>query len=118
MLVKIYHGDECREEAICLRQSVKQFKQKLEEYYHITPPHMRLWYYDQAMTKIAGPEEMKFANKELFTYNVIDGDYFVVEEKCQLKCLAGSQKATRRPNTNQRSCPSTPHSFFESTNTY
>ena len=114
MLVKIYHGDECREEDICLRQSVKQFKQKLEEYFHITPPHMRLWYYDQEMTKIAGPEEMKFANKELFTYNVIDGDYFVVEEKC----LAGSQKATRRLNSNRRSCPSQPRSFSESTNTY
>ena len=54
---------------------------------------MRLWYYDQEMTKIAGPEEMKFANKELYTYNVIEGDYFVIDEKAQLKVLTGSPRA-------------------------
>ena len=83
--VNIYKGAECREENICVRQSVKQFKQKLQEYFNIAPINMRLWYYDQEMTKIAGPEEMKFANKELYTYNVIDGDYFVLEEK--VPCL-------------------------------
>eukprot|EP00090_Calanus_glacialis_P009319 TRINITY_DN17711_c0_g1_i1.p1 TRINITY_DN17711_c0_g1~~TRINITY_DN17711_c0_g1_i1.p1 ORF type:complete len:541 (-),score=123.58 TRINITY_DN17711_c0_g1_i1:277-1899(-) len=91
--VSIYHGDECREESISVRQSVKQFKQKLQEYFNIAPINMRLWYYDQEMTKIAGPEEMKFANKELYTYNVINGDYFVVDEKAQLRVLTGSPRA-------------------------
>merc|ERR1712012_980493 len=51
------------------------------------------WYYDQEMSKLAGPEEMKFANKELYTYTVIDGDYFVIDEKAQLKVLTGSPRA-------------------------
>ena len=76
-----------------MRQSVKQFKQLLQGYFHLSPGNMRLWYYDQEITKIAGPEEMKFANKELYTYNVIDGDYFVVDEKAQLKVLTGSPRS-------------------------
>jgi len=91
--VSIYHKDECREESISVMQSVKQFKQLLQGYFNIAPANMRLWYYDQEMTKIAGPEEMKFANKELYTYNVIDGDYFVVDEKAQLRVLTGSPRA-------------------------
>jgi len=91
--VSIYHKDECREESISVMQSVKQFKQMLQGFFNIAPANMRLWYYDQEMTKIAGPEEMKFANKELYTYNVIDGDYFVVDEKAQLRVLTGSPRA-------------------------
>eukprot|EP00092_Neocalanus_flemingeri_P028397 GFUD01030835.1.p1 GENE.GFUD01030835.1~~GFUD01030835.1.p1 ORF type:complete len:388 (+),score=77.84 GFUD01030835.1:140-1165(+) len=91
--VSIYHKDECREESISVMQSVKQFKQLLQGYFNVAPANMRLWYYDQEMTKIAGPEEMKFANKELYTYNVIDGDYFVVDEKAQLRVLTGSPRA-------------------------
>jgi len=91
--VCIYFKDECREERISVRQTVKQFKQTLQGYYGLAPANMRLWYYDQEMTKIAGPEEMKFANKELYTYNVIEGDYFVVDEKAQLRVLTGSPRA-------------------------
>jgi len=91
--VCIYFKDQCREEHISVRQTVKQFKQVLHGYFGLAPANMRLWYYDQEMTKIAGPEEMKFANKELYTYNVIDGDYFVIDEKAQLKVLTGSPRA-------------------------
>ena len=91
--VCIYFKDQCREEKISVRQTVKQFKQVLQGYFSLAPANMRLWYYDQEMTKIAGPEEMKFANKELYTYNVIDGDYFVIDEKAQLKVLTGSPRA-------------------------
>jgi len=91
--VCLYYKDECRQESISVMQSVKQFKQLLQGYFGIAPANMRLWYYDQEMTKIAGPEEMKFANKELYTYNVIDGDYFVIDEKAQLRVLTGSPRA-------------------------
>ena len=72
---------------------MKQFKQILHGYFGLAPANMRLWYYDQEMSKLAGPEEMKFANKELYTYTVIDGDYFVIDEKAQLKVLTGSPRA-------------------------
>ena len=93
MQVCLYFKDQCREERISVRQTVKQFKQTLHGYFGLAPANMRLWYYDQEMTKIAGPEEMKFANKELYTYNVIEGDYFVIDEKAQLKVLTGSPRA-------------------------
>ena len=65
--VRNFYNEESREESISLMQSVKQFKQILQGYLNIAPTNTRLWYYDQEMTKIAGPEEMKFANKELYT---------------------------------------------------
>ena len=55
--------------------------------------NMRVWYYDQELTKVMGPEEMKWHSKELYTYNVRDGDYFVVDEKAQLKVLTASPRA-------------------------
>lgn len=91
--VKIYHKEEVREEMVTVRQTVKQFKQLLHTFFSISPANMRLWYYDQEMTKIMGPEEMKWHGKELYTYNVREGDYFVVDEKAQLKVLTGSPRA-------------------------
>ena len=47
------------------------------------------------MSKLMGPEEMKWGSKELYTYNVQSGDYFVVDEKSpqQLKILTGSPRS-------------------------
>lgn len=42
---------------------------------------MRLFYVDHVMIEIAGPEEMKFNQKKLYTYNVQDGDKFFVDPK-------------------------------------
>lgn len=92
--VSIYYKNECREETINVRQSIKQFKQQMQGYFGIAPANMRLWYYDQEMSKLLGPEEMKWGGKEVYTYNVTDGDYFVVDEKSQqqLKILTGSPR--------------------------
>jgi len=91
--VKVYYKEEVRDESVSVKQTVKQFKQLLHSFFNIAPANMRVWYYDQEMTKIMGPEEMKWHGKELYTYNVRDGDYFVVDEKAQLKVLTGSPRA-------------------------
>lgn len=93
--VAIYYKEQCREEAIDVRQTVKQFKQLLQSYFGIAPANMRLWYYDQELTKVIGPEAVKLGPKVLYTYNVQNGDYFVVDEKSQqqLKVLTGSPRA-------------------------
>ena len=93
--VSIYYKDECREEVINVRQSVKQFKQLLQTFFGLAPANMRLWYYDQELSKLVGPEEMKWGTKEVYTYNVTNGDYFVVDEKSQqqLKILTGSPRS-------------------------
>ena len=58
-----------------------------QNWFHIAPANMRLYYYDQEMSKVAGPEEMKWGQKGLYTYNVREGDYFVVDEKAPVKGL-------------------------------
>jgi hypothetical protein len=35
----------------------------LQNMFHVSPSNMRLYYYDQEMSKIAGPEEMKWNSK-------------------------------------------------------
>ena len=114
--VKIYFGEICREESISVLQSVKQFKQKLHGIFNIAPTKMRLWYYDQERHKVAGPEEMKFATKELYTYNVVDGDYFVVDEKPQLKVLTGSGKPTPGKILNSPLKPQVARNLFGKSN--
>jgi len=94
--VKIYHQDDCREENISVRKTVKYFKNLLQGWFNIAPANMRLYYYDQEMSKIMGPEEMKWAQKGLYTYNVREGDYFVVDEKVPLK---GTMRASRSNNS-------------------
>lgn len=42
---------------------------------------IRVFYVDHIMMEIMGPEEMKFNQKKLFTYNVQDGDQFIVDSK-------------------------------------
>jgi hypothetical protein len=91
--VKIYHQDECREENISVRKTVKYFKNLLHGWFNILPANMRLYYYDQELSKIVGPEEMKWAQKGLYTYNVREGDYFVVDEKVPLKGTMRSSKS-------------------------
>lgn len=91
ILVKIHHGESCREERISVRQTVKNFKLCIQSMFSIAPSNMRLYYYDQEMSKITGPEEMKWGSKGLYTYNVRQGDYFVVDQKNNLTRL----KSTR-----------------------
>ncbi len=35
----------------------------LQNLFHVAPGNMRLYYYDQEMSKVAGPEEMKWNSK-------------------------------------------------------
>merc|ERR1739848_869586 len=86
--VKISYKDEStREEVINLYQTVAQFKSLLHQWFQVPPQNMRLYYCDQVMVKLAGPEEMKWPNKALYTYNVQEGDRFILDEKVSLTKL-------------------------------
>ena len=86
--VKInYKDDTVREEVISLYQTVAQFKSLLHQWFRVPPQNMRLYYCDQVMVKLSGPEEMKWPNKALYTYNVQDGDRFILDEKVPLTKL-------------------------------
>ena len=64
-----------------VRQRVRHFKRKLEGLFMVKAADMRLWYYDKELSQAAGPEEMKWPEKGLYTLGIRDGDYFVIEQK-------------------------------------
>lgn len=62
-------------------RSVSDLKQKLESFAGIAPSRMRLFYVDQDMRHIQGPEEMKYPSKQLYSYNIRNGDEIIIDIK-------------------------------------
>lgn len=68
-----------------LNKSVRHFKTQLSSLYDKLPSNIRVFYIDTEMSELAGVlhfEELRFAQKKLYTYNVQDGDEFLIESKC------------------------------------
>lgn len=42
---------------------------------------MRLYYVDQDLRDAHGPEEMKYMHKQLYSYNIRDGDEIIIDQK-------------------------------------
>lgn len=59
-------------------QTVAELKQKLDGFSGIPARKMRLFYVDQDMNC---PEEMRFPNKQLYSYNISNGDEIIVDSK-------------------------------------
>lgn len=59
-------------------QTVAELKQKLDGFSGIPARKMRLFYLDQDMKC---PEEMRFPNKQLYSYNISNGDEIIVDSK-------------------------------------
>ena len=49
------------------------------------------YFFLQDLVELAGPEEMKWPSKLLYTYNVRNGDKFIVDEKVPLARLRTTQ---------------------------
>ena len=75
----------CKEisERRCLNvyQTVAELKTKLDGFAGIPGRKMRLFYLDQEMKGVTGPEEMRFPNKQLYSYNISNGDEIIVDSK-------------------------------------
>lgn len=56
----------------------------------------------QVLLRAAGPEEMKWAQKGLYTYNVRDGDSFILDEKVPLPKLKTNAKANSAYSTSPK----------------
>ncbi|KPM06570.1 hypothetical protein QR98_0050470, partial [Sarcoptes scabiei] len=70
---------------IDLNKSVRNFKVQLGSLFEISPSNIRVFYIDTEMSGLLGIlhiEELRFAQKKLYTYNVQDGDEFLIEVKC------------------------------------
>lgn len=78
--VNITCGQTTEVKSINVYQSVMDLKQKLEPICKIPVSKMRLFYVDQELASL-GPEEMKFPNKQIYSYNICSGDEIIVDSK-------------------------------------
>ncbi|XP_022912585.2 tubulin-specific chaperone cofactor E-like protein [Onthophagus taurus] len=65
-------------------RTVCDLKTRLEQFAGFPAAKMRLFYVDQDLRDIQGPEEMKFPHKQLYSYNIRSGDEIIVDSKKKL----------------------------------
>lgn len=62
-------------------RKVFDLKVRLEKLFGLPASKMRLYYVDQTYSDQVGPEEMKYPNKQLYSYNIATGDEIIIEPK-------------------------------------
>ena len=68
--VGVWWGQEERILMVSVRQRVKTFKSELARQFPVQTGCLRVWYYDQHHWETQGPQEMKWPEKGLYTYNL------------------------------------------------
>lgn len=61
-------------------RTVVDLKSRLERLANISAAKMRLYYVDQDL-RDQGPEEMKYPHKQLYSYNISNGDEIIIDQK-------------------------------------
>lgn len=56
----------------------------MEQFAGVSSAKMRLFYVDSEMREVVGREEMKFPQKQLYSYNIQDDDEIHVELKTSM----------------------------------
>lgn len=62
-------------------RTVIDLKSRLERLAGIPVNKMRLFYVDQELRDLQGPEEMKYPHKQLYSYNIRSGDEIIIDQK-------------------------------------
>lgn len=62
-------------------RKVVDLKFRLEKLFKQPASKMRLFYVDHNYRDLTAPEEMKYPNKQLYSYNIATGDEIIVELK-------------------------------------
>ncbi|KOC62497.1 Tubulin-specific chaperone cofactor E-like protein [Habropoda laboriosa] len=79
--VTFTYGDLIEVRSIDVYRTVFELKTKLETMVKIPANRMRLFYVDQVMKAQYGPEEMLYPNKQLYRYNIRNGDEIIIDSK-------------------------------------
>ncbi|XP_034938738.1 tubulin-specific chaperone cofactor E-like protein [Chelonus insularis] len=79
--VKFTYGDLVEVRCVDVYRTVFELKTKLESMVKIPANRMRLFYVDQVMKAQYGPEEMLYPNKQLYRYNIRNGDEIIIDSK-------------------------------------
>ncbi|KAF4519518.1 hypothetical protein B566_EDAN010703 [Ephemera danica] len=74
-------GERREARVVDVNNTVWELRKSLEGWAGIPAPKMRLYYFDQVMSQIMGPEEMRFPSKKLYSYNIVSGDEIIIEAK-------------------------------------
>ncbi|XP_011640983.1 tubulin-specific chaperone cofactor E-like protein [Pogonomyrmex barbatus] len=90
--VTFTYGDLVEIRSVDVYRTVFELKTKLESMVKIPANRMRLFYIDQEMKTQYGPEEMLYPNKQLYRYNIRNGDEIIIDSK--LNRFASTSSAT------------------------
>lgn len=79
--VNFTFGNSSETRLVDVYRSVIDLKTRLEKIVKLPAKDMRLFYVDQDLKELQGPEEMKFPNKQLYSYNIRSGDEILIVQK-------------------------------------
>jgi hypothetical protein len=81
--VRLVYNQITYEKEIDVRQTVQQFKKYLQDIFHVPLHRLRVFHVDDVAFNmgLCGPEELKYPQRLLHTYNIHDGDQFHVDLK-------------------------------------
>lgn len=79
--INFIYGSKSEPRYIDVYQTVNELKKELESFANLSAAKMKLFYVDQDMKMIYGPEEMRFPNKQLYSYNINVGDEIIIDSK-------------------------------------
>ncbi|GAB0098971.1 tubulin-specific chaperone cofactor E-like protein [Sergentomyia squamirostris] len=79
--VTFTYGDTSEVRSVDVYRTVFDLKTRLERLAGIPAPKMRLYYVDQDLRDLQGPEEMRYPHKRLYSYNIRSGDEIIIDRK-------------------------------------
>lgn len=77
-------GSNSETRSVDVYRTVLDLKSKLEPFAGFSAARMRLFYVDQDLRDMQGPEEMKYPHKQLYSYNIRSGDEIIIDCKKKL----------------------------------
>ncbi|EZA56266.1 Tubulin-specific chaperone cofactor E-like protein [Ooceraea biroi] len=93
--VTFTYGDLVEVRSVDVYRTVFELKTKLESMVKIPANRMRLFYVDQEMKAQYGPEEMLYPNKQLYRYNIRNGDEIIIDSKLNRFASTSSTSSIR-----------------------
>ncbi|CAF1684576.1 unnamed protein product [Adineta ricciae] len=116
--VHLVYNQVTYDKEIDVRQTVQQFKKYLQNIFHIPSNRLRVFYVDDVAFNMGfcGPEELKYPQRLLHTYNIHDGDQFHIDVKPDYrKPQPSNQSAHTARRIRKKSTDNSPNSSFSST---
>lgn len=85
-LVKVRCGERVEAVSLRLQLSVLELKKQLSELLQLPHTGTRLFYVDQEMCSVLGPQELRCGSRALHSYGIRDGDEILVVPKTKARC--------------------------------